>query len=165
MNIEIKEGIEYEEDIRELFMEYTDMLVENDSTFKEYLSIQNYDDEIAHLEHKYGRPEGRLYIVFCDCQPAGCVGLRKLSNEKCELKRMYVREQFRGLHIGRRLLELIIKDAKEAGYHEMLLDTLPFLKTALKMYRRSGFCEIPCYNDSPMDTSIYMKLDLDRQAV
>ena len=159
-NIKIIDAIEHPEEVRELFTEYTDMLIENDSSFKEYLSVQNYDDEISHLEHKYGRPDGRLYIVYCEDKLAGCVGLRKLDAENCELKRLYVRPDFRGRHLGRILTELIINEAKKIGYSHMLLDTLPFLKAAIKMYRDFGFYEIPCYNDSPMDSTIFMKLDL-----
>ena len=76
------------------------------------------------------------------------------------MKRLYVRPQFRGKHIGKYLVEHIIRDAKEIGYSYMLLDTLPFLQGAIHMYRKYGFYEISSYNDSPMDTSIYMKLDL-----
>ena len=158
--LRIIDAIEHPEEVRELFTEYTDMLIENDSSFKEYLSVQNYDDEISHLEHKYGRPDGRLYIVYCEDKLAGCVGLRKLDAENCELKRLYVRPDFRGRHLGRILTELIINEAKKIGYSHMLLDTLPFLKAAIKMYRDFGFYEIPCYNDSPMDSTIFMKLDL-----
>ena len=76
------------------------------------------------------------------------------------MKRLYVRPQFRGKKMGEKLLEVILQDAREIGYKAMLLDTLPFLKTAIKMYQRRGFYEIPCYNDSPIDTTIYMKIDL-----
>ena len=55
----------------------------------------------------------------------------------------------------------ILQDAKEIGYREMLLDTLPFLESALGLYRQIGFREIPAYNDSPVETTIYMKLDLN----
>lgn len=93
---EIVYGYEYKNEIRELFTEYTDMLVENDSTFKAYLDIQNYDDEIGHLEHKYGLPDGRLYLLKRDGKSAGCIALRKLDSERCEMKRLYVRPAFRG---------------------------------------------------------------------
>ena len=158
--LKIIDAIGHPEEVRELFTEYTDMLIENDSTFKEYLAVQNYDDEIAHLEHKYGRPDGRLFIVYCEGKLAGCVGLRRLDAESCELKRLYVRPEFRGKHLGKILTELIIKEAREIGYEFMLLDTLPFLEAAIKMYRDFGFYEIPCYNDSPMDSTIFMKLDM-----
>ena len=76
------------------------------------------------------------------------------------MKRLYVRSQFRGCKIGNYLVEKIVADAKQVGYKYMLLDTLPFLSGALHIYKKMGFYEIPCYNNSPMDTSIYMKLDL-----
>ena len=77
------------------------------------------------------------------------------------MKRLFVKPEFRGLHLGNYLVEKVINDAKEIGYKFMLLDTLPFLKSAIHMYKKYGFYEIPSYNDSPMDNSIYMKLDLN----
>ena len=149
-------------EVGELFKEYTDMLIAGDSEFAEYLKIQKYDKELEDPASKYGMPEGRLYLAYVEDELAGCVGLKKLDEEglHCELKRLYVRPKFRGRKMGEKLLEVILKDAKEIGYKAMLLDTLPFLKTAIQMYQRRGFYEIPCYNDSPIDTTIYMKLDL-----
>lgn len=136
------------------------MLIEKDSSFQKYLDIQNYSEEMKHLENKYGLPNGRLYLVYCDEKLAGCIGLRKIDSQNCEMKRLYVRPQFRGRKIGNLLVEKIIDDAKKIGYSYMLLDTLPFLKSAIHMYKKYGFYEISSYNDSPMDTSIYMKLNL-----
>lgn len=148
------------EEVSKLFTEYTDMLIEKDSSFQKYLEIQNYSEEMKHLENKYGLPDGRLYLVYCDEKLAGCIGLRKIDSQNCEMKRLYVRPQFRGRKIGDLLVEKIIDDAKKIGYSYMLLDTLPFLKSAIHMYKKYGFYEISSYNDSPMDTSIYMKLNL-----
>ena len=127
---------------------------------KEYLDIQNYDDEVDHLEKKYGPPGGRLYLAYVDSQAAGCIGMRKLDEENCEMKRLYVKPEFRRNGLGKILVDRIISDAKKEGYRHIFLDTLPFLESALKMYKAYGFYEIPCYNDSPMDTSIFLKLDL-----
>lgn len=160
MSIKLVDGYGFKDEIKALFTEYTEYLVENDSKFKEYLEVQKYDDEIEHLEDKYGMPWGRLYIVFYENQVAGCIALRKIDDEKCEMKRLYVRPEFRNKGIARMLTEKIVSDAKEIGYSSMLLDTLPFLQTALKMYKQMGFYEIECYNNSPMDNSIYLKLDL-----
>ena len=91
---------------------------------------------------------------------AGCIGLRKIDDFNCEMKRLYVRPYFRGKHIGDYLVRKIIDDAKKIGYKHMLLDTLPFLKNAIHMYKKYGFYEISCYNDSPLETTVYMKLDL-----
>ena len=146
--------------VRELFSEYTEMLIQGDPGFKAYLSVQNYEDELKDLEKKYGLPDGRLYLCYSDENLAGCIGLKKLDKAGCEMKRLYVRPQFRGQGIGGMLIRQIIRDAEEIGYHSMFLDTLPFLKSAIHMYKKYGFYEIESYNNSPMDTSIYMRLDL-----
>ena len=160
MNIRIVYGYDYKDEIKSLFTEYTQYLVENDSNFKEYLEIQKYDNEIDNLEDKYGMPWGRLYIAFYENQVAGCIALRKLNETECEMKRLYVKPEFRNKGIAKMLVEKVVSDSKEIGYSSMLLDTLPFLQTAIKMYRKMGFYEIGCYNDSPLDSTIYMKLDL-----
>jgi ribosomal protein S18 acetylase RimI-like enzyme len=160
MDIKITPAYGEREEISILFSEYTDMLTANDESFKKYLDIQHYDEEISHLESKYGMPDGRLYLIYCDRKLAGCIGLRKIDNQSCEMKRLYVRPEFRGKKLGNILVEKIIADAREIGYSYMLLDTLPFLQSAICMYKKFGFYEIESYNNSPMDTSIYMKLDL-----
>lgn len=160
MSVQIISAYNQPENVRILFSEYTDMLMEGDPSFQKYLDIQHYDEELCHLETKYGTPDGRLYLAYCDEELAGCIGLRKIDVKNCEMKRLYVRPAFRGKGIGALLIETIIADAKEIGYSYMLLDTLPFLRSAIHMYRKFGFYEIESYNDSPMDTSIYMRLDL-----
>lgn len=160
MSIKIVSAYELKEEVRALFSEYTEMLIKNDESFKKYLDIQNYGEEIEHLEMKYGIPYGRLYLIYCDEKLAGCIGLRKIDNQNCEMKRLYIRPEFRGEKLADILVKKIIKDAKEIGYSYMLLDTLPFLESAIHIYKKFGFYEIESYNDSPMDTSIYMRLDL-----
>ena len=158
--IKLIDAYSYNNEIKELFSEYTNMLIDGDPKFKEYLEIQNYDAELENLEDKYGLPYGRLYLVYWGKALAGCIGLRKIDNSTCELKRLYIKPQFRKKGIGDFLIKKIIADAKEIGYSKMRLDTLPFLKGAERLYRRNGFYDIPCYNNSPMDNSIYMQLDL-----
>ena len=158
--IEIIPGCDHPQEVKALFSEYTQMLLKGDPSFQQYLDIQHYDEELEHLETKYGMPYGRLYLAYCDDKAAGCIGLRKIDRQNCEMKRLYIRPQFRGNHIGNKLIRIIIEDARQIGYSHMLLDTLPFLKNAIHMYRTYGFYEIESYNDSPMDTSIYMRLDL-----
>jgi len=160
MNVELSLAYDAPREVELLFSEYTQLLVEGDRSFQDYLAVQNYEGELGHLREKYGLPDGRLYLARCDGQPAGCIGLRKLSRENCEMKRLYVRPRFRGQHIGNLLVERVIADAGAIGYAHMLLDTLPFLQGALRLYRRHGFYEIPKYNNSPMSASIYMRLDL-----
>ncbi len=160
MNFALKPAYDHKEEVRELFLEYTDMLVKGEPRFEEYLGIQNFDDELEHLEKKYGMPAGRLYLLYVDDKLAGSVGIRKLDKEKCELKRLYVKPAFRGQQLGELLLERVLNDARRVGYKYMYLDTLPFLKTALKMYKRFGFEEIARYNDSPVDNTIFMRIKL-----
>lgn len=159
-NIEILPAYHYETEIRELFSEYTDMLIAGDSSFRKYLDIQNYEEELEHLENKYGPPYGRLYLARVDGAAAGCIGLRKMDGQNCEMKRLYVRPQFRGNGLGALLVQKVIADAKSVGYSAMLLDTLPFLESAIHMYKKLGFYLIDCYNNSPMSNAVYMKLDL-----
>lgn len=161
MGLELKLAYDSPEIIGTLFEEYTNMLIEGDSTFEEYLKLQNYDDELKHLESKYGLPFGRLYLAYYDNQLAGCIGLKMIDDKNCEMKRLFVKPEFRGKHIGNKLVQAIIEDAKAIKYEYMFLDTLPFLNSAIRMYKEIGFYEIDSYNNSPMDTSIYMKLDLN----
>lgn len=160
MNIRIIPAYDHPKEIGELFAEYTDMLIAVDSSFRNYLDLQRYDEEILHLEAKYGLPYGRLYLAYCDGEAAGCIGLRKIDAENCEMKRLYVRPQFRGNRLGEQLVRKILEDAREIGYSHMLLDTHPFLESAISLYRKFGFSTTERYNDSPMDSSLYMKLEL-----
>ena len=142
MSVKILLAYDFSQEIKLLFSEYTDMLIEGDPSFKKYLEIQHYDDELKHLEKKYGLPYGRLYLAYYNNEVAGCIGLKKIDEKNCEMKRLYVRPKFRGKQIGEQLIEKIIKDAKEIGYSYMLLDTLPFLKGAIYLYKNMGFMKL-----------------------
>ena len=160
MTLEIVPAYDRKEEIKELFAEYTDMLVKTDPVFAKYLAIQGYDDELKDLEKKYGMPDGRLYLAIWEGKPAGCIALRRLTGENCEMKRLYVRPAFQGHGIGRALAEKIIEEAKNAGYSHMFLDTVPVLADAVRRYRKMGFYETECYNDSPVETTLFMEYDL-----
>ena len=160
MSLELIPAYDRPAEVLSLFTEYTHMLVSHDPSFQIYLDIQHYEDEIRDLEAKYGRPEGRLYLALWDGEAVGCIALRKLDNRRCEMKRLYVRPAFRGHKIGDALVDRVIQDAKAIGYRYMLLDTLPFLEAAIHMYQKRDFYEIPCYNDSPVETTIFMQYDL-----
>jgi len=160
MSLTLRYGYDAPDEVGELFTEYTQTIIDGDSTFREYLAIQHYDEELLRLEEKYGLPDGRLYLADWDGQLSGCAALRRLDGTRCEMKRMYVRPAFRGLHIGQALVERLLADAREIGYRAMLLDTFPFLDRAIRLYRKYGFYEIERYNDSPMKTAIYLQKDL-----
>ena len=149
------------EDVRSLFSEYTDMLVSINPEFHLYLDIQHYNEEKENPSLKYACPDGRLYLDVSDDGIArGCIALRKLSDGKGEVKRLYVRPGYRGNGIATALIERIIEDARDIGYKELYLDTLPELENAVRLYKSFGFEETGQYNDSPVDKTIFMKLSL-----
>ena len=160
MSLTIIPAFDRPQEIAALVGEYTGLLIAGDPTFRDYLALQRYDEELLHLEAKYGPPQGRLYLALMDGDVAGCVGLRRIDEARCEMKRLYVRPAFRARGIGKALCRRVIGDARAIGYAQMLLDTLPFLETAIRLYRRLGFEEIPCYNDSPMQEAVYLRLIL-----
>ena len=160
MSLEIKLAYDDTVNIEQLFTEYTELLVRLESDFGSYLQLQNYDSEVDNLNEKYGLPRGRLYIAYLEGRAAGCIALREISKTECEMKRLYVRPEFRGHNIGEALVETIISDATEIGYHCMLLDTFPALEKAIKLYEKMGFYSTLPYSNSPIEHAIFMKLDL-----
>ena len=154
---EIVDAYDKLEDIRKLFSEYTSMLLEMNPDMQLYLDLQNYQDEAEHPERKYELPWGRLCIAISDGSVAGCVALRRLDDERGELKRLYVRPSFRGKGIGRVLVEWIEEEAREIGYKSLYLDSVPELEAALSLYRKMGFEETEAYNDSPVDSTVFMR--------
>ena len=143
-----------------LYEEYGAMLLETDPVFARSLAQQNYDEEILHLEEKYAPPKGQIYLVFVDGELAGCVGMKPSDDSHAELKRLYVRPAFRGRNLGEMLTRRIMDDARKAGYRYLRLDTLPGLKSALKLYRRLGFREIDPYYDCLVPGTIFMEIEL-----
>jgi putative acetyltransferase len=138
------------------------------SLFKEYeaaiqvnLCFQSFDQELANLPGDYAPPTGRLLLAYIDEQPVGCIALRKKTESICEMKRLFLRPEARGKHVGRKLVETIIDEARAIGYRQMRLDTmLGRMDTAIAIYRSVGFEEIPPYYDTPVDSTLFMELTL-----
>jgi carbonic anhydrase len=125
------------------------------------LSFQHFDSEMASLPGAYAPPDGRLFYAENDGRPAGCVGVRPFSEGVCEMKRLYVEPEQRGFGIGRDLALAAIKSAKELGYRKILLDTLPAMRIAVKLYRELGFRDSPAYYQTPIEGTMFLALDLD----
>lgn len=161
MDIRFVDGCARPAAVRLLFQEYTDMLLAENPAFAKYLQLQNYDQELLHLEAKYGPPGGRLYLLVTpEGEAVGTGALRPLEGGLCELKRLYIRPAFRGQGLAEQTVRRLIGDARALGYRRMVLDTFPFLAGAIHLYRKLGFREIPSYNGAPMPDLIYLGLDL-----
>jgi ribosomal protein S18 acetylase RimI-like enzyme len=150
------------QEARKLFEEYHVWLGLN-------LCFQNFDAELASLPGEYVPPHGRLFLATENERVAGCIALRNLGDcadqGVCEMKRLYVRPDFRGTGLGRQLAETLIEAAREIGYERMRLDTLPGkMDRAIAMYRRLGFKEIEPYYFNPVKGAAFMELDLGQRS-
>lgn len=141
------------EDIKKLFLEYSQSL-------EIELTFQNFKEEFSLLPGKYGPPYGTLILVLVDNKPAGCIALRKISEDICEMKRLYLRSNYRGLGIGKKLITMLIVEARKLKYSYMRLDTIPSLKAAQRLYTAFGFYEIKAYTYNPVEGAKFLELKL-----
>lgn len=160
MEVRIELAYDQPEEVVHLFTEYFDSIVAEGQEVVNCLSAQHYDEEMRRLNEKYGLPKGRFYLAYLEKDVVGCIALRQIDDNYCEVKRLYVRPGYRGKQIGKHLVEQIISDAKEIGYQHIRLDTFPFMKSAIALYDQYGFYEIEKYNDNPANTAVFMQLDL-----
>jgi len=153
MRIHNAESLEFILMVRELFMEYSASLGVN-------FCFQGFTEELANLPGEYARPSGRLFVVLDEERAAGCGALRRLDERTCEMKRLYLRPEYRGRGIGREITDALMNAAREIGYVQMRLDTLPSLTTAIALYRALGFREIPPYWANPVPGVVFFERDL-----
>jgi GNAT superfamily N-acetyltransferase len=151
LNIVPAAGARDLEDVRILFGEYSGLVAEA-------LCFQNFDEELEALPGKYAPPGGALLIAREGEAAAGCVALRQLDAGTGEMKRMYVREAYRGGGLGRRLAVAIIDEARKRNYRRVVLDTLPKLAPAIALYRDLGFRETGPYLPSPTPGAVCFEL-------
>ncbi|MGB7265021.1 MAG: GNAT family N-acetyltransferase [Terracidiphilus sp.] len=122
--------------------------------------FQNFGDELAGLPGVYVPPEGRLALATIQGEPAGCVALRRVDAERAEVKRLYVRPDFRGYGLGRALLQWVMAEARAAGYQEIVGDTMPVMRDALALYDSVGFERGQPYSDHPTEGAIFIRFKL-----
>lgn len=152
--MKIVNGELYIEEIKKLIIEYTDSIGRN-------LDFQDLINELNDFPKKYIYPNGKLLAAVLDTgEVIGCVAYYKHNDKRTEMKRLYVKPEYRNLKAGYKLVVEIIEEARKDGFSEMVLDTLSPMKSAIKMYEKFGFQKIPPYYDNPMDDVIYMKLNL-----
>lgn len=161
MNFRFSSAFDYKMDMAELYREYNELLLQTDPEFEPCLAMQNFDREIEDLEIKFAPPLSTLIIAHNeDGKAVGCVGIKKFSEDVCELKRLYVRQEYRNSGLGQLFTEMMIDKAREVGYRKMYLDTMPVLEAALRLYKRLGFYEIEKYYNNPVEKIIYLCYDL-----
>jgi putative acetyltransferase len=124
------------------------------------LSFQGFATELETLPGEYAPPRGRLLLARDSDAIAGCIAMRPLTSETCEMKRLYVRPQSRAGGVGRLLAERLIAEARALGYRHMYLDTLPAMAGAQRLYDSLGFKDIPAYRHNPIAGTRFLSLDL-----
>jgi putative acetyltransferase len=139
--------------VRTLFAEYQQSLGVD-------LSFQDFATELATLPGGYARPRGRLFIARNGDAVVGCIALRPIDADTCEMKRLYVRPAHRSSGAGRFLAERLIAEARAIGYRRMVLDTLPTMAGAQRLYERLGFVDIPPYRHNPIAGTRFLGLQL-----
>lgn len=140
-------------DARNLFLQYAQSLDVD-------LGFQGFNEELKIIDIQYNKPEGAVLLAYNNEIAIGCAGIRKFDKDVAELKRMFIKPEYRHLKMGKKLMGLAIDAAKDFGYKSIRLDTLPHMISALSIYRSFGFYEIPAYRYNPVADAIYMEKQL-----
>lgn len=151
--MKIVDGKPYIQQIKKLIIEYAKRLGRN-------LSFQNLDDELKDPAKKYTSPEGELLVAVEGEDVLGMIAYHKHSDTRCEMKRLYVKPSCRGMKLGEKLIEELIAHARQAGYKEMVLDTIVPLQSAIHLYKKVGFTECEPYYHNPMPDVLYFRKEL-----
>jgi ribosomal protein S18 acetylase RimI-like enzyme len=154
-----KEDVAALDQVKALFREYANWLSVD-------LSFQGFEEELSNLpEPAYVAPEGALFLARVNGLPAGCVAVRQFENSTCEMKRLFVKDAFKGTGVGRALAARAVKAGRELGYKRMLLDTLAHMTPAIDLYTRLGFQPIAAYYNNPISDAVYLSMMLQEEKV
>lgn len=152
-------AVRSEKDLKDtiaLFYEYTEWLGLD-------LKFQNFEHEMATLPGKYAPPKGDLLLARTkDGVAVGCIAVRPLEEDVCEMKRLWVRDTAKAQGLGRMLVSSIVDIAQRLGYRRMRLDTLPRMAAAVGLYRSFGFVDVEPYYVTPLAGTHFLELDLTR---
>ena len=146
----IAESENHIKDAIELFKEYA-------ASLNISLAFQHFDEELKTVHQMYGAPEGLLLLVYDLNIPIACAAFRKIEDDTCEVKRMYVKPTYRRHQIGDQLMNILISSAKSVGYKCMRLDTLNTMIPAIALYKKHGFNEREAYYFNPNENTVYME--------
>ena len=141
------------EEVRNIFIEYSEFLQVD-------LCFQDFEKELQTLHQVYGLPQGCIILAKQNGQTLGCIALKPIAEGICEMKRLYVRPEARGMGLGRKLVEELMSFARKSAYVSMKLDTVSKLKEATSLYRSIGFTETPPYVYNPLSDVLYFELKL-----
>ncbi|WP_201747904.1 GNAT family N-acetyltransferase [Chitinophaga vietnamensis] len=142
------------EQVKILFREYANWLNVD-------LSFQQFEEEMAQLPGAYAAPTGALFLALADGQVAGCVAIRPFDNTTAEMKRLFVRDAFKGHGVGKALAGAAVAESKALGYKRILLDTLAHMRPAIELYKSLGFQPIAAYYDNPLTSAVYLSLNIE----
>lgn len=151
--MEIVDGKLYMDQVKKLIIEYTGRLGRD-------LTFQDLAGELDNPAKKYTAPEGGILVALEENHVIGMVAYHRHTGKRCEMKRLYVKPDYRGLKAGEQLVKAILEHAQKAGYTEMVLDTIAPLKSAIHLYKKFGFHECEAYYNNPMSDVIYMRKEL-----
>jgi ribosomal protein S18 acetylase RimI-like enzyme len=140
-------------EVKQIFIEYAEFLQVD-------LCFQNFEQELRTLHKVYNPPQGCIILAKEDEEVLGCIALKPIGEGVCEMKRLYVKPQTRGMGLGRKLVTELIRFAKESGYKTMKLDTLTTLESAIKLYQSMGFVKTNAYVYNPLNEVLYFELSL-----
>ena len=149
----VKYTVEELEEVKNIFIEYSEFLQVD-------LCFQDFEKELQTLHEVYSPPKGCIILAKQNDKTVGCVALKPIAEGVCEMKRLYVRPEARGMGLGRKLVEELIRFAQKSSYQSMKLDTVAKLKKAIDLYRSLGFTETIPYVYNPLDDVLYFELKL-----